>query len=135
MKIRQLPMRLATGAVILNSGLSKRNATPELAESIHGFAVSAYPQLKDLQPEEFVRRLSTAEISIGVVLLTPLVPTFLAAATLTAFSGGLVGLYLKAPGLRQEQSLRPTPEGAAVAKDVWMLGIGLGMLLDELTSR
>jgi hypothetical protein len=31
-------------------------------------------------------------------------------------------------------SVRPTPQGTAVAKDVWMLGIGLGFLADALAD-
>jgi hypothetical protein len=54
---------------------------------------------------------------------------------LTAFSAGLVGLYLKVPGMRQEGSLKPTEEGTAIAKDVWLLGAGLSLLLAGLTDR
>jgi uncharacterized membrane protein YphA (DoxX/SURF4 family) len=135
MKIRHLPMRLATGAVILNSGLSKRNAPPEVAERVHGFATSAYPPLTRSRPEQFVRLLSVAEITLGAALLIPVVPTTVAAAGLTAFSAGLIGLYLRGPGLREEGSLRPTQQGNAIVKDVWMLGIGVGMLIDEMTDH
>jgi hypothetical protein len=30
--------------------------------------------------------------------------------------------------------LRPTQHGVAVAKDVWILGIGLGLVFDALTE-
>ncbi|WP_207556036.1 hypothetical protein [Intrasporangium flavum] len=55
-------------------------------------------------------------------------PNRLAGAALTAFSGGLVGLYLRTPGMRQEGSIWPTPDGMAVSKDTWMLGIGASLL-------
>ena len=66
--------------------------------------------------------LSTSEIAVGAILLTPFVPTAVAGATLTAFSGGLLGLYLRTPGMRKPGSLAPTEQGLAIAKDSWLLG-------------
>ena len=58
-----------------------------------------------------------------------------AGAGLTAFSAGLLGLYARTPGMRQEGSIRPTEQGTAVAEDVWMLGIGAALLVDSLVDR
>jgi hypothetical protein len=58
-----------------------------------------------------------------------------AGALLTGFSGGLLGLYIKIPGMRQEGSLRPTRQGIPLAKDSWLLGIGVSLLLSDLTDR
>jgi hypothetical protein len=44
-------------------------------------------------------------------------------------------LYLRTPGLRKPGSLRPTQDGTAIAKDVWLLGAGLGLVIDALTTR
>ena len=44
-------------------------------------------------------------------------------------------VYLKTPGLTQQDGVRPTPAGMGVARDVFMLGSGVGLLLDELTDR
>ena len=55
MKLRRLPLRVATGAYILNSGLSKWNADEERASQLHSFAANAYPQVKQLRPEQFAR--------------------------------------------------------------------------------
>ena len=66
--------------------------------------------------------------------MIPVVPTAVAGAALAAFSGGLLGLYLRTPGLRQEGSLRPTHQGVPIAKDVWMLGIAGGFIVDEIVS-
>ncbi|MET8681116.1 hypothetical protein ABZW18_26920 [Streptomyces sp. NPDC004647] len=129
---RQLPLRLASGAFILNSGLSKRGADQEAAEQLHGFASTAYPVVGRHEPQRFVRMLSTAEIALGTVLLVPAVPGVVAGAGLTAFSAGLVGLYLRTPGMRQEGSLRPTEQGIALAKDSWLLGIGMSLIVDGL---
>ena len=68
---------------------------------------------------------------IGSAILAPVVPRRAAGAVLTAFAGGLVAMYLRTPALHKPRSYWPTPTGTAVSKDVWMLGIGLGMLLDK----
>ena len=135
MKVRDLFPRLATGAYILNSGLSKRGADPETAEGLQGMAAGAYPRIGEFQPQQFAKMLSTGEILVGTTLLLPFVPTAVAGAALTAFSAGLVGLYLRTPALREEGSIRPSPQGIPIAKDVWMLGIGLGMVADALAAR
>ncbi|MEU2671982.1 hypothetical protein ABZ622_24550 [Streptomyces sp. NPDC007164] len=125
---RDVPPRLATGAFILNSGLGKLNADAETAQGVHGMACVAYPFLKKIDPERFTRLLAWSEIAVGGTLLAPFVPTRLAGLALTGFSGGLVGLYLRVPGMREPGSLRPTQNGVPLAKDFWMLGIGLGFL-------
>src|SRR5919205_1320929 len=102
---------------------------------MHGFAAGTYPFLKSVPPQQFARYLSTAEIAIGAALLTPFVPTIVAGAALTAFSGGLLGLYLRTPGMRKPGSLAPTQEGLALAKDSWLVGIGLGLLVRGTVDR
>jgi hypothetical protein len=134
-KLWHVPVRLATGAFILNSGLSKRNADKETAEQLHGFASTAYPQFQETPPEQFVRMLSTGEIVVGAVLLTPFVPTGIAGAALTGFASLLGRLYWRTPGMHEEGSLRPTQQGTPVAKDVWMLSIGSALLLDALADH
>jgi hypothetical protein len=133
--VRQAPARLATGGFILNSGLSKLEADDETAARVHGMAVGAYPFLAKIKPKDFVRLLSAAEISLGAALLLPVVPAGLAGAGLTAFAGGLVGMYARTPGMHKEGSLLPTQQGTALFKDIWMVGIGLSLMLDELLTR
>ncbi|MFE7327779.1 hypothetical protein ACFU8W_22815 [Streptomyces sp. NPDC057565] len=125
---RDVAPRLATGAFILNSGLSKLKADEGTAAGVHGMACVAYPFLKKLDAQRFTRLLAWSEIAVGGVLLAPFVPTPLAGLALTGFSGGLVGLYLRVPGLREPGGLRPTQNGVPMAKDSWMLGIGIGFL-------
>jgi hypothetical protein len=127
--------RLVAGVFILNSGLSKRNADEATAAAVHGMAAGTYPFLKKIPPGQFVKLLSSAEIALGTALLLPIVPTALAGAGLTAFAAGLVGLYLRTPGMRQEGSLRPSPQGIGLAKDVWLVGIGVDLLLDGLNDQ
>jgi hypothetical protein len=133
--LRRLPLRLSAGAYILNSGLSKRRPDDSTAAALHGMAAGSYPVLKGLKANQFVRILSTAEIGLGAALLLPVVPAALAGAGLLAFSGGLVGLYLRTPGMREAGSLRPTQQGIALAKDVWLTGIGASLLTDGLAER
>jgi hypothetical protein len=133
-KASHLPQRIAAGAFILNSGLGKWSADDEAAAQLHGFAVGTYPFLAKLKPRDFVRLLSASEIALGAALLLPIVPAAVAGAGLTAFSGGLLGLYARTPGMRKDGTPLPTQQGIPLAKDVWMLGIGLGLVIDDLTD-
>ena len=132
---RRQPGRIAAGAFILNSGIGKWSADEETATRLHAMAAGTYPILGRLSPKDFVRLLAAGEIALGSALLLPLVPAAVAGPGLTTFSAGLLGMYLHTPGLRREGSIRPTPRGVPLAKDVWLLGIGLGLTLDALTDR
>jgi uncharacterized membrane protein YphA (DoxX/SURF4 family) len=134
-KAWHIPVRVATGAIILNAGLRKRSVDEETAKGLHGFATTAYPEFEDTPPEKFASMLSTGEIAVGALVLTPVVPTAVAGLALTTFAGMLTRLYLKAPGLREEGSLQPTEQGTAIAKDLWMLAIGTALTIDGLTDR
>ncbi|MGH3345085.1 MAG: hypothetical protein ACRDPK_19885 [Carbonactinosporaceae bacterium] len=134
-KVEQVPLRLAIGAYILNSGITKQGADEETAVALQGFAARAFPFVRNVTPQQFVRLLAGAEITLGTAILVPAVPAAVAGTGLTAFAGGLVGLYLRTPGMRREGSLRPTEQGVPLAKDVWMLGAGLTLLLDDLIDR
>ena len=128
--LRNVPARLATGAYILHAGLEKWNGTPERATGVHRMATGAYPVLGRVPPERFLKLLAAAEIGTGAALLLPLVPNRLAGAALTAFSGSLLGLYLRTEALHKPGSVWPTQAGVGVSKDVWMLGIGLSLLAE-----
>jgi hypothetical protein len=134
-RARRLPGRLATGAFILNSGISKWSADEDTATRLHGTAVGAYPFLNRLKPQDFVRLLSIGEIALGSALLLPAVPAAVAGAGLTAFSAGLLGVYARTEGMRLEDGVRPTQQGIPLAKDAWLLGIGLGLVVDSITDR
>lgn len=124
---------MATGAFILNSGLTKLKAEKETAHTLHGFASGAYPFLENVPPEQFAKGLAAAEMALGGALLAPvLVGDRLAGLALTTFAGGLIGLYAKTPGMRQEGSVRPSQDGTALAKDTWLAGIGLTLLASSL---
>jgi hypothetical protein len=134
MKISHFPARVATGAFILNSGLSKLNADDDTAKGLHGMASGTFPMVGTMEPRTFVRTLGMGETVLGGVLLAPFIPSWLAGVALVGFSSGLVRMYLKTPGMTREDGVRPTQQGTAIAKDSWMLGIGLGMILDEISD-
>lgn len=130
MKLHTVPTRAITGAFIIHSGFDKWRGEAAVAERTHGFAVAAFPFLKKLSPKQFLRVLAAGEIALGGALLAPFVPDRLAGVGLTGFSGSLMALYARTPGMRKPGSVWPTPPGIGLSKDVWMVGIGLGLMLD-----
>jgi uncharacterized membrane protein YkgB len=135
MRLRNLPTRLAVGAYVLHTGLEKFPPDQQRAEGIHGMAAGAFPFLRSVAAPTFLRGLSIAEIAIGSALLAPFVPAAVAGAALTGFAGGLVTMYLRTPALHKPGSVWPNQNGIAVSKDVWMLGVGVGLLVDAATQR
>lgn len=134
-KAREIPGRITTGGYILHSGLEKWHADGARAEALHGMAAGAFPVLRRIPPARFLRLLAASEITIGTALAVPLVPGAVAGAALTGFSAALVAMYGRTPALRKPGSIWPSQAGVAVSKDVWMLGIGAGLVVDALASR
>ena len=130
MKLSHIPLRLTSGAYILNSGLNKRNLDPEAASGLQHMAGNAFPQVLDLEPKRFGKLLCAGEIAVGLLLLTPFVPSKLAGLVLGGFSGGLVTMYLKTPDFTEADGIRPSNAGVPYAKDIWLLGIAGALLLD-----
>lgn len=129
MDLTQLPIRLTTGAFILNSGLGKLNADQGTAEFLHQGAKTAYPGVFDtMEPQAFAKLLAYSEIAVGGLLVVPVIPATMAGAALTGFGGSLVRLYLKSPGMTLPDGIRPTQDGIAMAKDVWLVGAGLTLI-------
>ncbi|PWD50217.1 hypothetical protein C8046_05610 [Serinibacter arcticus] len=132
--LHRLPLRATSGAFILNSGIGKLALDAESAAGLQAMASNAFPQVKELKPEEFGKLLAVAETALGAALLLPFVPRVVAGLGLTAFSGGLLWMYHKTPGLTVD-GVRPSPEGIGIAKDVFLLGIGLALLLDNRRKK
>lgn len=129
-----VPLRVVTGAYILNSGLNKLKAGEEEQQQMHGWASSVYPFLGELKPKEFSKLLGYGEIGLGAALLLPTVPSAVAGGALAAFGAGLTGMYLKTPGMTQDDGIRPTTEGTGLAKDVWLVGAGLTLAMQSFLS-
>jgi uncharacterized membrane protein YphA (DoxX/SURF4 family) len=134
-RAREIPGRLATGAYILHAGLEKWKGDEARAEALHKAASNAFPFLKDVPPAQFLKLLAGSEIAVGSALLSPFVPTAIAGAALTGFSGALLALYARTPAMRKPGSIWPSQAGTAVSKDIWMLGIGLDLLTDAVLDR
>lgn len=134
-RLRRLPLRLATGAFILNSGVGKLGLDDDGAAGLQSMAANAVPPVTSLPPGTFGKALAGAEIGLGAALLAPFVPTAVAGAGLTVFSTGLLTMYARTPGMHEEGSPRPTQQGTAIAKDSWLLGIGASLLIDAAVSR
>ena len=134
-KIRRAPLRLTSGAFILNSGITKLGGDDDTAKQIHGMACGAYPFLEKVPPKAFLKTLAIGETVLGAALLLPVVPAGLAGLGLVGFSGSLLGMWWRTPGMHEQGSPRPTQQGMVIAKDVWMLGIGSGLLLDAAVTE
>ncbi|SEC60123.1 hypothetical protein SAMN04489844_2605 [Nocardioides exalbidus] len=135
MSLTQVPLRLATGAFILNSGIGKLGADEGTAQFLHGAAASTYPTFfKDMEPTKFARLLAWSEIGVGAALLAPMVPATVAGAALTGFGSSLVGMYLRTPSMTLDDGIRPSQDGIAVAKDVWLVGAGLTLMTQGISA-
>lgn len=134
-KPHDLPGRLVAGAFILHEGLGKWTADEERAAALHQMASGAFPFLRPIPPKQFGKLLSAGEMTIGALLLVPLVPTAVAGLALTGFAGGLVTMYLRTPGMHEPGSVWPTRNGIAVSKDSWLLAMGVGFLMDSAGRR
>jgi len=135
MRLSHLPLRLTTGAFILNSGWGKRNLDAESAAGVQAMAARALPPVASMDPVTFGKMLSYAEMSLGAALLAPFIPSRLVGLGLAAFSGSLFTMYLKTPGMTEADGIRPTQQGTGLAKDIWMLGIAASLILDRKRVR
>ena len=96
-------------------------------------AANAIPQLKEVPPEQFARFLSRGEIALGGVLcrlcprdsLEPRWPD-----SLPDWSGCCQDTRNDTTTQHQADE-----EGIGLAKDFWLLGAGLTLLLDSLPKR
>ncbi|CAN5189300.1 MAG: hypothetical protein ACSLEW_12705 [Nocardioides sp.] len=130
-RLRRAPLRLTTGGFILNSGWEKFTSTDEdAAKAVHSLASGAYPQLARINPRTFQKAVGAGECALGAALVLPVVSPRVAGFGLMAFSGSLLGIYWRTPGMRVEGSIRPTHQGIGLAKDSWLFGAGAALLVD-----
>jgi hypothetical protein len=132
-KIRRAPGRLAAGSLILHSGRVKLGGDAMFAQGVHAVFCGTYPAFKQVPPAVLLKALAAVEITIGSLLLLPVVGAKLAGSALTGYSLTLLGMYLRTPGLHDNRLL-PTLAGTAFAKDVWLTGIGASLVLDAATA-
>lgn len=133
-KIRRAPGRIAAGSLILHSGRVKLKGDDMFAQGVHAFFCATYPVFKKVPPPVLLKSLAILEITVGSLLLLPLIGARLAGVMLTGYSLTLLGMYLRTPGMHDER-LMPTLAGTAFAKDAWLTAIGSSLALDGLTSK
>lgn len=121
-------LRVPTGLFILNSGLGKFQADKDAAEGLQGMAATGLPFVKELDAENFAKLLAAAETCLGTALLLPFVPNRLVGAGLTAFGAGLLSMYFGNDDMTEDDGIRPSQSGTALAKDSWLAAIGAALV-------
>lgn len=120
--LRRAPLRLTTGALIINAGIAQFNADEESSRTLHQTAAQYVPQVGRMDPRVFSRSLAAGQLTLGAALLLPVVPTAAAGLGLSLLGASLAATKWRTPGMR-------TP-----TEDVLMAGSGVSLLLDSLTS-
>lgn len=129
--IANLALRAIPGAFILNSGLNKLGMDIDTAAFLQNEAGKGVPMVKEMEPEQFGKFLTYGEIAVGAALLLPFVPKRMAGMALGLFSAGLVSTYLNDPSKTQDDGIRPSEEGTALAKDSWLMAIAIALVLGK----
>lgn len=129
--ISNAALRLTSGALILNSGIGKLSMDEGTYGYLQQMAATGVPQVEKLSAKQFGKALAIGETALGAALLCPIVSPKLAGLGLTAFSAGMLTMYFGDEKMTQEDGIRPSQEGTALAKDFVLLGAGLALL----TSR
>lgn len=133
-KLRRAPGRFAAGSLILHSGRVKLKGDPMFAQGVHAVFCATYPAFKKVPPAALLKTLAAIEITVGSLLLLPLIGARLSGMLLTGYSLTLLGMYVRTPGMHDERLL-PTLAGTAFAKDAWLTAIGSSLVLDGATSK
>ncbi|MGO2017812.1 MAG: hypothetical protein ACTH3R_15265 [Brevibacterium aurantiacum] len=128
MRLDTALLRAVPGAFILNSGIGKLGLDEASAAGLQQMAANGVPMVEEMTPAQFGKFLSYGEIAVGAALLLPFVPTRIAGAALTTFSAGLVANYFSIDSMTQDDGIRPSEYGTAVAKDTWLAAIGLALM-------
>ena len=127
LRLPSAALRIPTGAYILDAGLGKFKVDKEGAEGLRDMATDGIPQLGQIDAETFATGLASAETALGAALLCPLIPNRLAGLGLTAFGAGLLSMYFGNDQYTEDDGIRPSSAGLAIAKDSWLVGIGLAL--------
>ena len=135
MRLSSFPERLAAGVFILNAGVGKLRADADTARGVHAMAVGTYPFLSKTEPEPFLRRLGASEVALGAALVLPVVSDLVAGTALTAFAGGLLGLYLQTPGMRAPREVCDPPSRARPSPKTSGSSDGLSLMAGGLRRR
>ena len=127
LRLPSAALRIPTGAYIFDAGLGKFQVDKEGAEGLRDMAADGIPQLGQIDAETFATGLASAETALGAALLCPLIPNRLVGLGLTAFGAGLLSMYFGGDQYTKEDGIRPSDAGKAIAKDSWLVGVGLAL--------
>lgn len=133
-RARRAPGRIAAGSLIFHSGFTKLKGDEMFAQAVHGVFSNTYPAAKSVPPAVLLKTLAIIEMTVGGLLLLPLIGARFAGMALTGYSITLLGMYVKTPGLHDDRML-PTLAGTGFAKDSWLTAIGASLVIDAATSR
>lgn len=120
--------RVIPGAFFLSSGISKLKMDEEASAGLQQFAGTGMPFVEEVPAHQFGPVVGASEAIIGGALLALPIPNRLAGAMLTPFAIGLCSLYFADPANRQEDGITPTEQGMSLAKDSWLVALGLGLM-------
>ena len=121
-------LRLIPGAFIINSGIGKLKADEEASAGLQQFAMTGVPAVEKLPSDKFAKILGSAEVALGSTLVALPIPNFIAGAGLTAFGAGLLTLYFGNEDNTEADGVRPSQKGLVLAKDSWLVALGLGLI-------
>ena len=121
-------LRVPTGLYILNAGLGKFGAIGEAAEGLQGMAATGVPAVKELDADTFAKTLAASETALGAALLAPFVSNKLAGIGLAGFGATLLTMYFGDDEMTEDDGIRPSSDGTALAKDSWLVAIGAALM-------
>ena len=127
-RLSNAALRITSGALILNSGISKLSLDEDTYGYLQQMAATGIPQVQQLSAQQFGKALAVSETALGAALLCPIVSPKLAGLGLTAFSAGMRTMYFGDEKMTLDDGIRPSQEGISLAKDVVLLGAGLALL-------
>lgn len=133
--ISNAALRAIPGLFILNSGIGKIGMPADASAGIQQAAASGVPALADLPSDRFGSMLGWAETAVGASLLLPVVPSRIAGAGLVTFGAGLLTMYFNNDEYTEEDGIRPSDEGIALAKDSWLVAIGLALMFGSQKKK
>lgn len=129
--LSSVALRAIPGLFILNSGVGKIGMPAEASAGTQEFAASGIPALKNLPADKFGSILGWSETAVGGAMLAPFVSNRMAGIGVTALGAGLLTLYFNNEGNTKEDGIRPTDDGISLAKDSWLVAIGLGLIFAD----
>ncbi len=132
--LRRAPLRLTTGAFVVNSGITTFNADIEATKRLQTYAARLVPQVERMDSRTFAKLMAAGEVTLGTALILPVVPAAVAGLGLSAFAASLLAAQRPTNGQHTDGASEPHTQATANATDAWMLGAGLSLLLDALTS-